>query len=71
MYYCRCMSDNSDPGPVLRVLSPEQESKALALFRDLLGLRDQGIKFVLVHNEEVLGLRAVGQRRGLTGLTLA
>lgn len=69
------MGVNGEPGPANRALSPEHQLKANALYWDLLALREQGIKFVMVHNEEELGLRVIGQRRKIrdtfTGLSLS
>jgi dihydroorotase-like cyclic amidohydrolase len=54
-------------------LSPDQRAEAEALYRDLLALRRSGIKLVLVHIEDEIGLRAVGRRRRVGGgeLTVA
>lgn len=58
------------PAPTMRLLTPNEQARALALFRDLLTLRDEGIKLLILHNEDPIGLRAIGQRKSISGLKL-
>ncbi len=62
------MASDGEPRPIVRILTPDEQARAMALFRDLLTLREQGIKLAVIHIEDPIGLRAIGQRRALSGV---
>jgi len=53
--------------PALK-LTLAQRAEAEALYRHLLSLKEQGIKLVLAHLEDEIGVHAVGRRANIAKL---
>lgn len=59
---------NGDPGPVIRVLSPEQQAEAHRLYWFMIDMRAQGTKLALAHLEDEIGIHAIGRRANVARL---
>jgi len=62
------MASDGEPGPVNRVLTPEQQLEANRLYTHMLTLRAQGIKLALAHLEDEIGIHAIGRRANVARL---